>query len=59
MGVLTHDAIVREMEAGTIKVDPFSPDQVGPAWPHFESPKLAILVRKAALVLGEVAATGT
>ena len=31
MGVLTHDAIVREMEAGTIKVDPFAPDQVGPA----------------------------
>ena len=31
MGVLTHDAIVREMEAGTIKVDPFSPDQIGPA----------------------------
>src|SRR5579875_948477 len=31
MGVLTHDAIMREMEAGTIKVDPFTSDQVGPA----------------------------
>lgn len=31
MGILTHEVIVREMEAGTIVIDPFTPDQVGPA----------------------------
>lgn len=31
MGVLTHDAILREIAAGRIAVDPFTPDQVGPA----------------------------
>jgi len=31
MGVLTRDAILAEIEAGRIIVDPYSPDQVGPA----------------------------
>jgi len=29
--ILTHDVIVREIAAGRIEIDPFSPDQVGPA----------------------------
>ena len=31
MGVLTRDAILAEIEAGRLIVDPYSPDQVGPA----------------------------
>ncbi len=31
MGVLTHDVILREIEQGRIRVEPFEPDQVGPA----------------------------
>ncbi len=31
MGVLTRERILRDMEAGAIRVDPFVPDQVGPA----------------------------
>jgi dCTP deaminase len=29
--ILTHDVILREIEAGRIGIDPFTPDQVGPA----------------------------
>jgi len=29
--ILTHDAILREIEAGRVVIDPFAPDQVGPA----------------------------
>lgn len=31
MSVLTREVILREIAAGTITVDPFAPDQVGPA----------------------------
>jgi len=31
MAVLTRDALHREIEAGRLVIDPFSPDQVGPA----------------------------
>ena len=31
MAVLTRDAILAEMEAGRLAVEPFSEDQVGPA----------------------------
>ena len=31
MAVLTRDAILREMELGRLRVEPFSPDQLGPA----------------------------
>src|SRR5579864_4128099 len=31
MSVLTREVILREIAAGTITVDPFVPDQVGPA----------------------------
>jgi len=31
MAVLTHDVIVDEIEAGRLVIDPFEPDQVGPA----------------------------
>lgn len=29
--ILTHDVILREIESGRLVVDPFTPDQVGPA----------------------------
>ena len=29
--ILTHDVILREIAAGRIEIDPFTPDQVGPA----------------------------
>jgi dCTP deaminase len=29
--ILTHDVILREISAGRIEIDPFTPDQVGPA----------------------------
>ncbi len=29
--ILTHDVILREIAAGRIAIDPFTPDQVGPA----------------------------
>ncbi len=29
--ILTHDVILREMESGRLVIDPFVPDQVGPA----------------------------
>ena len=31
MAVLTHDPLLAEIEAGRIQLDPFEPDQVGPA----------------------------
>lgn len=31
MAVLTHDALLREIEAGRLAIDPFDPAQVGPA----------------------------
>jgi dCTP deaminase len=31
MAILTRDAILRELEAGRLRVDPLEPDQVGPA----------------------------
>jgi len=31
MAVLTRDVIVRELEAGRLRVEPCSPDQIGPA----------------------------
>ncbi len=31
MGVLTRDAILREMESGRLRVEPFAMDQLGPA----------------------------
>jgi len=31
MSVLTHDVLLQEMAAGTIKITPFTPDQLGPA----------------------------
>jgi dCTP deaminase len=31
MGVLTHDAILREIDSGRLVIDPFQRDQVGPA----------------------------
>jgi dCTP deaminase len=31
MGVLTHDEILREIEAGRIQIEPFDPGAVGPA----------------------------
>ncbi len=29
--ILTHDEILKELDAGRIKIDPFNPDAVGPA----------------------------
>ncbi len=31
MSVLTHDRILEEIERGRLKIEPFSPEQVGPA----------------------------
>jgi dCTP deaminase len=31
MSVLTHEAILRELAAGRLRIDPLAPDQVGPA----------------------------
>ena len=31
MGVLTREAILRELESGRLRVEPLAPDQVGPA----------------------------
>lgn len=31
MSILTHDEILKEIEAGNIRIDPYSPDRVGPA----------------------------
>lgn len=31
MSILTHDEIVREIEAGRIRIDPYDPSKIGPA----------------------------